>query len=206
LERFGIRIDKPPAQGFVTLSDDELAVRGFVRKVVRQRAGRLIARLKEMHGKEFQIRDWQQARADVERRSAGADLLQSALSGELAKPEGQIDEGEKRRLETALNEKLGEIQRRETRFAELLGGDPKDPAIQKKRALVENLLETVHAEGPRRWDIACELVTEGAKLAVPSGSQVDLIELLKQKAVEIEAKGKQDEAEKSRRMSMVRYF
>ncbi len=206
LERLGIRIDKPPAQGFVTLSDDELAVRGFVRKVVRQRAARLIARLKELHGKEFQIRDWQQARADVERLSAEADLLQSALSGELAKPEDQIDEGEKRRLETALNEKLGEIQRRETRFAELLGGDPKDPAIRKKRALVDNLLETVHAEGPRRWDIACELVTEGAKLAVPTGSQVDLIELLKQKAVEIEAKGRQDEAEKARRMSMVRYF
>ncbi|MCB9934911.1 MAG: VWA domain-containing protein [Planctomycetes bacterium] len=206
LERLGMRIEKPPAQGFVTLTEDELAVRSFVRKVVRQRAGRLMERLKGLHGGEFMVRDWQQARSDVERLSAEADLLQSALSGELAKPEGQADEGEVRRLETALNEKLSEIQRREARFAELLGGEVSDPEIRKKRALVENLLETVHPEGPRRWDIACELVTEGAKLAVPTGGNVDLLEMLKQKAVEIEAKGRQDDAAKARRMKMVRYF
>ncbi|MCB9894690.1 MAG: hypothetical protein H6839_09585 [Planctomycetes bacterium] len=204
LERLGIRIDKPPTQGFVTLTPDELAVRSFVRKVVRERASRLVARLKQMHGKEFQIRDWQTARADVARLGAEADLLQSALSAEMSKPDDQIDEGEKRRLETALNDKLKEIERREQRFAELLGGDVKDPEIKKKRALIDNLLETAHPEGPRRWDIACELVTEGAKLAVPTGSNVDLLEMLKQRAVDIEAKGK--EGDKTQRMSMVRYF
>jgi len=209
LEKLGIRVGSPPSRGFVTLTDDELAVRGYVRKVVRERAERLMNRLRGMHGKDFDIGEWQQLRADSTRLSQEADLLQSSLSAEVAKKKNDEDttyDGEIRRLQTALDDKLGELARKDERFAELLGGEPKDPEIQKKRALIENLLETVSPEGPRRWDIACELVTEGNTLAIPQGKDVSLIDVLKQRAAELEEKGKQDENARARKMSMLRYF
>ena len=208
LQNLGITVDRPPTQGFVTLTEDELLVRTFVRKVVRERATRLMARLRELHGRSFDIKEWQQARADVQQLSAEADLIQSELSAEMAKPEDQADDGEIRRLETALSQKLGQIENREKRFAELLGGDPDgpvEPAIANKRTLIDNLLETCHAEGPRRWDIACELVTEGSTLAIPEGKNTGLIDLLKQRAKEIKEKGRQD-GPGARDIAMVRYF
>jgi hypothetical protein len=209
LTNLGIRIDRPPTQGFVTLTEDELAVRAFVRKVVRERAARQIARLRELHGSEFKIQEWQQLRADVEMLSQQADLLQSALSAEVAKkktPEDDSFDSSIRTIQADLDEKLAELGRKEASFATLLGGDVKDPAIIKKRALINNLLETVHPEGPRRWDIATELVTPGNKLAVPQGKDLSLVDLLKQRAVEIEAKGKKDGTDAARGMTMVRYF
>lgn len=204
LEQLGITVAKPPTQGFVTLTEDELLVRGFVRQVVRERAQRLMSRLRELHGRPFDIKEWQQARADVNRLSAEADLIQSELSAEMSRPDDQRDEGERRRLETALNDKLSQIQNREQRFAELLGGEASDPAVANKRALIDNLLETCHPEGPRRWDIACELVMEGNTLAVPQGGEVSLVELLKQRAEEIKARGRQ--GQQARAVEMVRYF
>lgn len=204
LSNLGITVDRPPTQGFVTLTDDELLVRGFVRKVVRERATRLMTRLRELHGSNFDIKEWQQARTDVNRLSAEADLIQSELSAEMAKPDDQLDEGEVRRLDTALNDKLGQIQKREQRFAELLGGKADDPIVANKRALIDNLLETCHPEGPRRWDIACELVTEGSTLAIPQGKQVGLIDLLKQRANEVKEKGRAEQ--QARDIPMLRYF
>lgn len=209
LESLGIQIRRPPARGFVTLTDDEVAVRGFVRKVVRERSERLMKRLRELHKDDFNIGEWQQLRADSAQISLDADLLQSSLSAEVAKKKTDEDtsfDGEIRRLQTALDAKLGELARKEKRFAELLGGDVKDPEIQKKRALIENLLETVSPEGPRRWDIACELVTEGTMLAVPTGKDIGLIDLLKQRAAAIEEKGRKNDDERASNMSMVRYF
>ena len=205
LQNLGINVERPPTQGFVTLTDDELMVRGFVRKVVRERATRLISRLRELHGREFDIKDWQQARADVLRLGAEADLIQSELSAEMARPDDQRDEGERRRLETSLNDKLSQIQRREERFAELLGGNTDDVAIANKRALIDNLLETTHPEGPRRWDIAGELIADGSTLAIPAGKDVGLIDLLKQRAAEIEEKGRNPQ-QGARAVAMVRYF
>lgn len=214
LERMGVRVGKPPTRGFVTLTDEELNVRSFVRKVVRERADRLMKRLRELHGnKDFDIGEWQQLRADATQISLDADLLQSALSAEVSKKETIEDttfDGEIRRLQSALDDKLRELARKEARFAELLGGEVKDPEIQKKRALIENLLETVSPEGPRRWDIACELVTEGTMLAVPQGQKVGFIDLLRKRAEEIDAKGRKsgdsDEESGNRKMSMIRFF
>ncbi|MBZ0135869.1 MAG: VWA domain-containing protein [Planctomycetes bacterium] len=205
LTALGIDLDRPPTQGFVTLTEDELMIRGFVRKVVRERSARLIGRLRELHGRSFDIKEWQQARADVNRLSAEADLIQSELSAEMAKPDDQRDEGERRRLETSLTDKLNQIQRREERFAELLGGNVAEEAIANKRVLIDNLIETAHAEGPRRWDIACELIVEGGTLAIPKGKQAGLIDLLKQRANEIKEKGRQDD-QGVRNVEMVRYF
>lgn len=204
LEELGIYLKQPPSRGFVTLTDDELAVRNFVRQVVRERAARLEGRLSELHGKDFDIREWQQLREDVQVISGEADLIQSALSAQTSLDEP--DQGEVRRLQSQLDEKLAQLQDREQRFAELLGGKETDPEIKKKRALIENLLETVSPDGPRRWDIACELVTSGNELSVPRGADASLIDIARARAEEIRARGRQDESEGARRVSMIRYF
>lgn len=200
----GVIVDRPPHAGFVTLTDDELAVRNFVRQVVRQRAERLMKRLRETHGRDFDIGQWQRLRAEVERMLGEADLLQSALSAETSKDEPNADE--ERRLRGALSAKQSEIETRENRFSELLGGDASDPEIIKKRALIDNLLETVHPEGPRRWDIACELIAQGSTLAAPPGETIGLIDLIRSRGEQINASGKQLGGPGGRTIATVRYF
>jgi hypothetical protein len=126
LERLGIKVDRPPSAGFVTLTEDELLVRNFVRRVVRERSARLVERLRELHKQDFRIGAWQQLRADVVRISQEADLLQSALAAETSKKKSEEDtefDGEIRRLQTALDSKLLELSDKEAEFGKLLGGD-----------------------------------------------------------------------------------
>ncbi|MCC6151073.1 MAG: hypothetical protein IT461_12545 [Planctomycetes bacterium] len=206
LESLGLTIGTPGSKGFVTLTDDELAVRNFVRKAVAERAERLLKRLTSLHGSRFEIAQWQRKQAEVETLQREADIKQSELSAELAKDETLQDPGTRRRLESELKGVLDRLQNSERGFADLLGGDVKDPKVAQKRALIENLLETVNAEGPRRWDIACELIASGNSLAVPTGDKASLLDLVKARAAEIEAGGDPKKMSKRRPMPALRYF
>ena len=206
LENLGLRVDNPASKGFVTLTADELAVRSFVRKAVGERAERLLKRLSEIHGRRFDIAAWQLKRTDVERLQREADLKQSELSAELAKEEKLQDPGTRRRLESELRAVLDQLQGAERGFAEMLEGKIDDPVVVRKRALIENLLETVHPEGPRRWDIATELVTSGNTLTLPAGENFALLDLIKRRASEAEASGDPDKKSKRRPMPALRYF
>lgn len=204
IEAMGITIDRPPAQGFVTLSDDELQVRNFVRKVVRERAVRLSRRLGELHGKPFDIGAWQKRKAQVDAVSRSADLKQSELAAEQARE--QPDEGRVRRLQSELDSLVLQLQNLEKDFAALLEGDAESEKGRQKRALVDNLLETVHAEGPRRWDIACELVAEGNQVALPRGQSVSLLDLQRNRAAELEQQAEGKPRQSRRPMPALRYF
>ncbi len=206
LESQGLRIDNPASKGFVTLTPEELSVRNFVRQVVRERAQRLLKRLGELHGRRFDIAAWQLKRTEVERLQREADIKQSELSAELAKDEKLQDASTRRRLETELRAVLDRLAGAERSFSEQLEGDVRDPKILQKRALIGNLLETVHPEGPRRWDIACELVAPGNRLALPQGQSLSLIDLVRQRAEEAEAAGDPEKRSKRRPMPSVRYF
>lgn len=206
LESLGLTIGTPGSKGFVTLTDDELAVRNFVRKAVAERAERLLKRLTSLHGSRFEIGQWQRKQSEVEALQREADIKQSELSAELAKDEPLQDPGTRRRLESELKGVLDRLQTSERGFADLLGGDVKDPKVAQKRALIENLLETVNAEGPRRWDIACELIASGNGLAVPSGEKASLLDMVKARAAGIEAGGDPKKMSKRRPMPALRYF
>lgn len=206
LESLGLTVGTPGSKGFVTLTEDELAVRNFVRQAVAARAERLLKRLTSMHGSRFDIGQWQRKQFDLDALQREADLKQSELSAELAKDEPLQDPGTRRRLESELKGVLDRLQNSERGFADLLGGDVKDPKVAQKRALIENLLETVSAEGPRRWDIACELVASGNSLAVPAGEKASLLDIVNARAAEIEAGGDPEKLSKRRPMPALRYF
>ncbi|MBP9891950.1 MAG: hypothetical protein KBG84_08580 [Planctomycetes bacterium] len=206
LESLGLTVGTPGSKGFVTLTEDELAVRNFVRQAVAARAERLLKRLTSMHGSRFDIGQWQRKQFDLDALQREADLKQSELSAELAKDEPLQDPGTRRRLESELKGVLDRLQNSERGFADLLGGDVKDPKVAQKRALIENLLETVSAEGPRRWDIACELVASGNSLAVPAGEKASLLDIVNARATEIEAGGDPEKLSKRRPMPALRYF
>ncbi|MBX3473433.1 MAG: VWA domain-containing protein [Planctomycetes bacterium] len=203
VEAMGIQVDRPPVQGFVTLTPDELAVRNFVRKVVRERSARLSRRLSELHGRAFDIGAWQKKKAQVDLLSRTADLKQSELSAEQARE--QPDDGRVRRLQSELDALLLQLQNAEKDFATLLEGSPEAEKTRQKRALVENLLETVHAEGPRRWDIACEMVAEGNQIALPKGKSTSLLDLMRQRAAELEEQNAGNRQSR-RPMAAIRYF
>lgn len=204
VENLGILVDRPPTQGFVTLTDDELAVRKFVRQVVRDRAGRLSKRLGEVHGKPFDIGSWQKKKAQLDLLSRTADLKQSELSAEQARE--QPDEGRVRRLQSELDGLMLQLENAEKDFAGLLEGDIADPKVRDKRALVDNLLETVHPEGPRRWDIACELIAEGNQLALPPGGKLSLLDVQRSRIAELEAANAANPRATRRPMAGIRYF
>ncbi len=204
IEALGIVIDRPPAQGFVTLTEDEIQVRAFVRKVVRERAARLNKRLSEVHGKPFDIGAWQRKKAQVDLLSRTADLKQSELSAEQARE--QPDEGRVRRLQSEFDSLILQLQNAEKDFSALLEGDPQAETTRQKRALVDNLIETVHAEGPRRWDIACELIAPGNQLAVPQGKDLSLLDLMRARAKELADQNKDPRAQSRRPMPAIRYF
>lgn len=206
LEALGLAVGTPQSKGFVTLTDDELAVRNFVRQTVLARAERLIKRLAALHGSKFEIAQWQRQQSELERLQRDADLKQSELSAELAKDEPLQDAGTRRRLEGELRAILDRLAGVERSFAELLGGDVKDPKVAQKRALIENLLETASAEGPRRWDIACELVAAGNALTIPEGEKLALLDLVRKRAEEAEAAGDPRKLSKRRPMPALRYF
>ncbi len=206
VEALGLQVGNPASKGFVTLSEDEVVVRNFVRTVVAARAERLLKRLSDLHGGRFEIAEWQRKRAEVETLQREADLKQSELSAELAKEEALQDPGTRRRLESELRAVLDRLQNSERGFADLLKGDVKDPKVIQKRALIENLLETVNPEGPRRWDIACELVASGNNLTIPAGENASLLDLVKLRATELEAAGDPKKASKRRPMPALRYF
>jgi len=204
IEALGIMVDKPPTQGFVTLTQDELDVRSFVRKVVRDRAARLSKRLAELHGKPFDIGAWQKKKAQLDLLARSADLMQSELSAEQARE--IVDEGRVRRLQSDLDTLLFQLQNAEKDFAGLLEGSVSDEKIRRKAGLVENLLETVHPEGPRRWDIACELVAEGSTIApVPPGT-ISLLDVQRKRAAELEAENAEKNRANRRPMPSIRYF
>ncbi|MBX3458876.1 MAG: VWA domain-containing protein [Planctomycetes bacterium] len=202
LRGLGIDVANPPAQGYVTLTPDELAVRNFVRRVVRERSSRLVARLAQLHGARFDIGAWQRLRRELDTISAQADLKQSELAAETAKE--TPDDARVRRLQGDLDDLLKQLTTREAEFARLLGGSVDDESIKRKRALVNNLLATAHAEGPRRWDIATELVTQGNTLGGLSPGEQSLIDVLHARAAEIEAKA--DRRSARQRVPMMRYF
>ncbi|MBE7493285.1 MAG: VWA domain-containing protein [Planctomycetes bacterium] len=204
VETLGISVERPPSPGFVTLTDDELAVRRFVRQVVRERAARLTRRLAEVHGKPFDVGAWQKRKSQVDVLSRTADLKQSELSAEQARD--KPDEGRIRRLQSELDALVLQLQNAEKDFASLLEGDVQDEKVRRKRALVDNLLETVHPEGPRRWDIACELVAEGNRLAVVPGAELSLLDVQRRRAAELEAAGAEKSRSGRRPMAAIRYF
>lgn len=206
LEAQGLRVDNPTSKGFVTLTADELAVRNFVRQVVAARTERLLKRLGEIHGARFEIGEWQRKQTEVDRLQREADFKQSELSAELAKEEALQDAGTRRRLESELRGVLDRLQAAERSFADLLKGDVDSPKTLQKRALIENLLETVSPEGPRRWDVACELVAAGNNLTVPEGQKASLLDLVKARAAEIDAAGDPNKLSKRRPMPALRYF
>jgi hypothetical protein len=202
LGNLGIQVAAPPARGFVSLSDDELEVRNFVRKTVFERANRLLKRLNKEHGKSFDIKEWQRQRQQVDLLAQEADLKQSELSAETARE--APDTAHVRRLESELKELLNRVRRAQDSFAEMLGGNMQDDKIKQRLALVNNLLETVHPEGPRRWDIAAELLMEGNSLAVKSGGDVALLDIVKQRAEKLKEEGR--EGDEKRRMPILRFF
>ena len=204
VEALGIVIDRPPPQGFVTLGDEELALRAFVRGVVRERAARLSRGLSQLHGKPFDIGAWQRKKAQVDLLARQADLKQSELSSEESR--AHPDESRKRILQSELDALLFQLQNAENDFAELLEGNARDERTRNKRALVDNLIETVHPEGPRRWDIACEIVAEGSRIAVPEGLELSLLDLERARARELEAQAEGKPAQGRRAMSTLRYF
>lgn len=203
VEGLGIMVDRPPTQGFVALTDDELAVRNFVRRVVKERAARLSRRLSELHGRPFDIGQWQRKRAQIDLLAQQADLKQSELSGEMARE--TRDDGRIRRLQSELDTLLVQLEEAGKSFAVLLEGDPDDPKVIRKRALVDNLLETVHAEGPRRWDIACELLAEGNLLSTPPGKDMGLLDVIRRRTADLQAQGK-DAPGRGRKIAAIRYF
>lgn len=202
LRGLGVEVSNPPSQGYVTLTPDELAVRNFVRRMVRERSTRLISRLSELHGARFDIGAWQRLRRELDSISAQADLKQSELSAETSKE--TPDDARVRRLQGDLDDLLKQLATREQEFARMLGGDAADESIKRKRALVDNLLATCHPEGPRRWDIACELVTQGNTLGGLQPGDRALIDLLRDKAIELEEKA--DKRSNRQRVPMLRYF
>jgi hypothetical protein len=200
LNALGIHVPTPPSQGFVALSDDEYELRRFVRRAVRERATRLSARLTELHGGSFDIASWQRLRGDLDVIAAEADLKQSELSAETNRDEP--DQGRLRRLQSELDGLLQQLMTREQEFAQMLGGSPDDPEVRRKRTLLENLLQTCHPEGPRRWDIACELVMDGNSLSPVEGADMSLIDVLRRRALELEEQNDQGRP----RMSTLRFF
>ncbi|MDC1142752.1 VWA domain-containing protein [Planctomycetota bacterium] len=202
LDGLGISVEAPPARGFVSLSEDELLVRDFVRQTVLERAGRLIKRLNTEHGKSFDLKEWQRQRKQVDLLSQQADLKQSELSAETSREEPDL--AHVRRLEAELKQLLNQVRVAQDSFAEMLGGDMQDDKTKQRLALVNNLLETVHPEGPRRWDIASELLMEGNSLAVRKGGDVALLDIVKQRAEKVKNDG--NEADESRRMPILRFF
>lgn len=202
LRGLGVDVPPPPNQGFVTLSDDEVAVRGFVRRVVRERAARLVKRLSELHGGRFDIGGWQRLRRELDGIAAEADLRQSELSAETSKE--TPNESQVRRLQSELDELLRQLMLREQEFAKLLGGNADDQAVMQKRVLINNLLGTCHPEGPRRWDIACELVTDGNTLSALKQGDKSLIDVLRARAAEIAEKA--DKRRTENRVAMLRFF
>lgn len=202
LTTLGIFVAQPPSQGFLTLDDSEFELRNFVRRLVRERAARLSQRLSDEHGGQFDIASWQRLRAEIDGISAEADLKQSELSAETSKDEPE--EARARRLQSELDELMRQLLVKEEDFAALLGGSPDDADVRRKRALIENLLETCHPEGPRRWDIACELVTEGSTLAAIEPDGAGLIDVLRRRASEL-AENDQ-ESRNETRMPLLRFF
>lgn len=204
VEGLGILVDRPPTQGFVTLTEDELAVRKFVRQVVRDRAARLSRKLAEVHGEPFDIGAWQKKKSQLDLLSRTADLKQSELSAEQARE--QPDEGRVRRLQSELDGLMLQLENAEKDFGGLLEGDINDPKVRNKRALVDNLLETVHPEGPRRWDIACELIAEGNQLALPPGGNLSLLDVQRKRIADLEAANAANPRSTRRPMAAIRYF
>lgn len=183
LNEQGIRVETPPRKGFVTLTDDELTVRNFVRDLVLERVTRLKDRLAEMHGGAFDIAEWQIKRAEVQRLSHEADLKQSEIASERGKE--KPDKNALRLLQSDLDALLNRIRVVDDEFSTMLGGDTADEKVRKKRALIDNLLETVQPEGPRRWDIACEMVAPGNKILVTEGNDMSLLDMIEQRAIEL---------------------
>ncbi|MCF6227840.1 MAG: hypothetical protein L3J82_04115 [Planctomycetes bacterium] len=202
LSNLGIQIDTPPTRGFVSLSDEELEVRNFVRKTVQERAKRLLERLNKEHGKPFDIKEWQRQSKQVSKLSQQADIEQSKLSAELAKDEP--DKNDERKFRSNLETLLKRVSTAQNSFADMLGGDVKDEKIRKRLVLVNNLLETVHPEGPRRWDIASELLIKGNNLAVVEGKDLALLDIITKRAQEVKDKG--SELDEKRRMPILRFF
>lgn len=231
LQLLGITVGRAQPQGFVTLSDEERALRGFVRDVVRERAARLLRRLKEVHGADFQLAPLQQLQRDFDDLSVKADLKQSELTAEQTKE--KPDEGRLRLLTGELTNLKSRITTAQRQYDELLKPpagldivkvardhglspltagerdltDEERSQVQRhyldaKRTLLENLLHTCNPEGPRRWDIACELVAEGNKLSLPPGKDASLLDLQRERARAYVAKGDAS----GRVMPVIRYF
>lgn len=233
LEALGIQVGKPQPQGFVTVSPEERLVRGFVRDVVRQRATRLLKKLQEVHGGPFQLAPLQTLQTDVELLSAQADLKQSELtheqikekpdegrlrllSGELANLKGRITSALTRYdqllrpasgldvVKTARDHGLSPIATGDRELTEAERDQVLRHYLDAKRILLENLLHTCHAEGPRRWDIACELVAPGNTLAVPADSKLSLLDLQQERARKYATEDARGEVRQA--MPVLRYF
>jgi hypothetical protein len=206
----GVDVAQPPAQGFVTLSDEELEMRGFVRQVVRERAARLATRLREVHGGDFDVRAWQRIRAEIGEISARADVMQSEIAAEMAKDEP--DSGRLRIMRGELDTLMTQLRNNERRFEEMLrpaegaeqSAEERRAHVRRVRALVDNLLETCHPEGPRRWDIACELVMEGTALAQVPGEDMSLLDVVRARAADIRERTGSERM--SGQLPMLRYF